>query len=124
RLVLRQPVAAREHRRSGGGNRAAEQVAPVALPGAHQGEGLLHGWGSLFAWSSGTAYQPVIIDRISFQTPAMNTSATWTTTNSNRPKAARKGSVRADCRPPRSSTQPVKTASRRGDIASPAMTTS
>src|SRR5207344_1170918 len=91
RGVVRQPVAAAEHRRAGGGDGAAQQVATIAPLGAHQGVGLrAHDATSSFAGSSGTRYQPVIIERISFQTPAITTSTTWTTTKITRPSAARK----------------------------------
>src|SRR5664279_955265 len=124
--VVRKPVAACQHGRADRRHRAAQQVPAVALarPNERVGLRILHERSSFLAWSTGTRYQPVIIERISFQTPATNTSKTCTRTKSTRPNAAMRCSERADCRPPSRSTQPVKTVSMRGESAMPASTTS
>ncbi len=66
----------------------------------------------------------MIIERRLFQSPETITSNTWISTNATSSHATMKWIVRADCRPPKKSTQPGNTVSIHGDIAMPIRITS
>ena len=115
-------VAAREGRCTHARERRTQRTAPAGCGLRSTARDRLadHGFTPL---SFGNVYQPVTIERNWFHTPLISTSNTCTSTNNSSPVAAKKCRVRADCRPPSRSTQPVTTASSRGDIARPATIT-
>src|ERR1700733_8799634 len=67
--------------------------------------------------SGATTGPPVIIARIRLPKPAITTMMTWTTTKSSRNTETKKFSVRADCRPPRTSTATGTEESKAGERA-------
>ena len=79
---------------------------------------------TLLAWGLNGQDMPVTIERRWFHSPLTMTSKTWMPTKATSSQAMTKCSLRADCRPPSTATQPGHSESIQGDIDQPASTIS